>query len=130
GSACRAEAGVIGLIGAGSMARALARGWAEPVLCTDAGSGRARALVREVGGEALPDNRALAERAEFIVLCHPPEHLEAVSAEIEGTPTRAVVSVLSGVRLARLRGAYPDTPVLRFAVNLAVEVGLGTACYA
>jgi len=85
--------------------------------------------VREVGGEALPDNRALAERAEFVVLCHPPQHLEAVAAEIEGTPLRAVVSILSGVRLARLRTAYPVPPVLRFAVNLAVEAGLGTVCY-
>ena len=31
------------------MARALALGWGEPVLCTDAGSGRARALADEVG---------------------------------------------------------------------------------
>ena len=32
----------VGFIGAGNMARALARGWGDPVLCTDSGSGRAR----------------------------------------------------------------------------------------
>ena len=39
----------IGLIGAGNMAAALARGWGEPVLATDSGSGAA-ALAAELGG--------------------------------------------------------------------------------
>ncbi|MGH2883743.1 MAG: NAD(P)-binding domain-containing protein, partial [Solirubrobacteraceae bacterium] len=43
----------VGLIGAGNMARALARGWAEPVLCSDSGSGRAEALARELGGDNI-----------------------------------------------------------------------------
>ena len=44
---------VVGLIGAGNMAGALARGWGYLVLAVDAGSGRARALADELGGEAL-----------------------------------------------------------------------------
>ncbi len=43
----------VGLIGAGDMARALARGWGEPVLVSAGGSGRARELAFELGGEAL-----------------------------------------------------------------------------
>ena len=39
------------------MARAMARGWGDPVLCSDSGSGRAAALAAELGGSAL-----LAER--------------------------------------------------------------------
>jgi pyrroline-5-carboxylate reductase len=54
----------VGFIGAGNMARALARGWGDPVLCTDSGSGRARALADELGGEEVASNRELAERAE------------------------------------------------------------------
>ena len=42
---------MIGIIGAGNMGRALARGWGEPVLATDGGSGRAATLVAELGGE-------------------------------------------------------------------------------
>ncbi len=45
----------VGLIGAGNMARAVARGGGKPVLCSDGGSGRARALAEEIGGEA-PSN--------------------------------------------------------------------------
>lgn len=111
------------------MARALARGWGEPVLCSDAGSGRASALVQELGGEALPSNLAVAERADLVVLCHKPAGLDAVAAEIAGS-ARAVASVLGGVSTGVLARAYPDTPVFRMMPNTAVEVGRGIVCYA
>ena len=37
----------VGFIGSGNMAGALARGWGDPVLATDHGSGRAATLVAE-----------------------------------------------------------------------------------
>ena len=83
----------IGLIGSGNMARALALGWGEPVLCTDGGSGRARALAAEVGGEAVSGNRELAERADLVILAHKPAGLAEVAWEAAGA--KAVVSVLA-----------------------------------
>ena len=50
----------IGLIGSGNMARAMARGWERPLLCTDPIAERARALADEVGGEALATNAEVA----------------------------------------------------------------------
>src|SRR5260370_1265929 len=55
----------VGLIGAGNMARALAQGWDEPVLSTDAGSGRARELVAEGGGRAPSSYGALIAEAQI-----------------------------------------------------------------
>ena len=69
----------IGLIGAGNMGSAMARGWGRPVLASDSGSGRAAALVAELGGEAL-SNAEVAERADLVVLAHKPAQLEAVAA--------------------------------------------------
>jgi pyrroline-5-carboxylate reductase len=117
----------LGLIGAGNMARALARGWGEPVLATDAGSGRARALVAEVGGEALSSNAELARRADLVVLCHKPAQLEAVAGELDGQ-ARAVVSVLGATSLQSLRAAYPGAQVARAMPNTAVEVREGIVC--
>jgi pyrroline-5-carboxylate reductase len=111
------------------MAGALARGWGRPVLCTDAGSGRATDLAVQTGGRRVAGNAELAREAAFVVLCHPPPQLEAVAAEVDGR-ARAVVSILSGVTLRRLRSAYRSSPLLRFAVNLPVEVRAGTVCYA
>jgi pyrroline-5-carboxylate reductase len=119
----------VGFIGSGNMARALARGWGEPVLCTDSGSGRAIALVAELGGEALASNRELAERADVVILAHKPAQLEAVAAEVAGT-ARAVVSLLARTSQAQLRAAYPDTPVFRVEPNTPVEVGRGVLAFA
>ena len=118
----------VGLIGAGNIARALARGWGDPVLCTDAGSGRAQALARELGGEALPSAVAVAERADLVVLCHKPAQLAAVAAQLAGR-ARVVVSVLGATPIAVLQETYPDVPVFRMMPNTPVEVRRGVVCY-
>ena len=115
----------IGLIGAGNLAGALARGWREPVICTDSGSGRARRLVAELGGgEALGSNRELAERVDAVVLCHKPAGLAAVAQELAGW-TGTVVSTLGGVGLKALRAAYPDAELARAIPNTPVAVRAG-----
>ena len=119
----------LGFIGAGNMASALARGWGEPVLCTDSGSGRAAALARELGGEALASNRELAERADVVVLAHKPAQLDAVAAEIAGV-AKAVVSILARTSQAEVRAAYPGTPVFRLEPNTPAEVGRGVLAFA
>ncbi len=118
----------IGLIGCGNMARALARGWGRPVLCADPVPGRAGDLAGLVGGTALDSNAAVAERADVVVLCHKPAQLQSVAAELSGA--RAVASILAGVTLAELRGAYADRPVYRFMPSLPVEVRRGAVVQA
>ncbi len=119
----------IGLVGSGNMARALALGWGEPVLCTDAGSGRARSLAAEVGGQALSSKRQLAERAEIVVLAHKPAQLGSVAEEIAGA-AGVVVSILARTTQAELRAAYPETPVFRIEPNTPVEVNRGVLAFA
>jgi pyrroline-5-carboxylate reductase len=119
----------IGLIGAGNMARALARGWGRPVLCSDPVAERAHALAAELGGEALASNAEVAERAELVVLCHKPQQLGEVAEEV--TPhARAVASILAGVPLEGLHATYPDRPVYRFIPSLPVEVRAGAVVQA
>jgi pyrroline-5-carboxylate reductase len=118
----------VGLIGAGNMARAVARGWGDPVLCSDSGSGRAAALVSELGGEAV-SNVEVAERADLVLLCHKPYQLGEVAREIRGR-LKAVASVLGATRIQALRSVYPDVPVFRLMPNTPVEVRRGVICYA
>ena len=118
----------VGFIGSGNMASALARGWGEPVLCSDSGSGRAAALARELGGEALT-NREVAERADVLILAHKPAQLDSVAAEIGGA-AKAVVSILAGKTQAELRAAYPGVPVFCVEPNTPTEVGKGVLAFA
>jgi pyrroline-5-carboxylate reductase len=119
----------VGLIGCGNMARALARGWGEPVLCADPLHERAQSLASELGGEALASNAQVAERADVVVLCHKPAQLEEVGRDV-APKAKAVVSILGGVRLEYVRAAYPGLPVFRFIPNTPVAVRRGVLGYA
>jgi pyrroline-5-carboxylate reductase len=119
----------IGFVGSGNMAAALARGWGEPVLCTDSGSGRARALAEELGGEALESNAELARRADVVILAHKPPQLAEVAEEVAPHAKR-VVSVLARAGLDDLRAAYPGVPVARVEPNTPVALRAGTCALA
>jgi pyrroline-5-carboxylate reductase len=118
----------LGLIGAGNMASALARGIGEPALVADVDREKARALAEELGGEAVDSNADLAERADAVVLCHKPQQLGEVAAEASGKAS-VVVSILAAVPTERLEAAYPGVPVYRFIPNIPAEVRRGVLCY-
>ena len=68
----------LGLIGAGNMASALARGWVSPrsfPTSTPHGRGAGDGARRE----AVGSNAELAERADVVVLCHKPAQLDEVA---------------------------------------------------
>jgi pyrroline-5-carboxylate reductase len=119
----------VGLIGAGSMASALARGWGEPVLVSDALPERAESLAAEVGGRALGSNAEVAEQSDLVVLAHKPPQLAEVAEQVGGK-ARAVASILAATRIDQLEQAYPGVAVYRFIPNLAAEVRQGVLCYA
>jgi len=116
----------LGLIGAGNMASALARGIGEPVLVHDIDAAKAEQLAAELGGEAVDSAPALAERADVVVLCHKPQQLHEVAEQISA---RAIASILAATTTAQIEAAYPDTPVYRFIPNIPAEVRKGVLCY-
>ena len=120
---------VLGLIGAGSMARGLALGWDRPLLCTDVVPERAQALADEVGGEALASAAEVAQRADVVVLCHKPYQLQAVADEV-APHAKAIVSILAATPLASVKAAYPDRPVYRVLPSTPVEVRQGAVILA
>ena len=120
---------MIGLVGSGNMARALALGWGEPVLCTDAFPEKAEALAAETGGEALSGNGELADRADLVVLAHKPAQLREVAEQVGGR-AKGVVSILGATPLRDVRAAYGGTPVVRIMPSVPVEVGEGVSCHA
>jgi pyrroline-5-carboxylate reductase len=118
----------LGLIGAGNMASALARGIGEPVLVADVDERKAQVLAEELGGEAVGSNAELAERADAIVLCHKPKQLDEVAEQVGGH-ARIVISILAATPIAELERAYPGVPVYRFIPNIPAEVRQGVLCY-
>ncbi|HWC09141.1 MAG TPA: pyrroline-5-carboxylate reductase dimerization domain-containing protein [Solirubrobacterales bacterium] len=121
---------IVGFCGSGNMAAAMARGWAgelDGMLFSDNGSGRARALAEELGGEAV-GNEELARRSDLLILAVKPNKLDAVAPQL-GAATR-IVSVLAATPLERLTAALPEAEVLRVMPNVGVEVRKGVLCVA
>ncbi|WP_320673049.1 pyrroline-5-carboxylate reductase [Patulibacter defluvii] len=119
----------LGFLGSGNMATALARGIGEPVLAFDPFPERAEALAQATGGEAVPDARTLAERADVVVLGHKPGQLTEAAAEVAPS-AKAVVSILGGVGTEALRATYPERPVVRLMPNTPAAVGKGVIAVA
>lgn len=122
---------IVGFCGSGSMAGAMARGMrgaVEGMVFTDSGSGRAKELATEVGGEALDSNAELVGRADVVVLAVKPAKLDAVAGELAGA--KVLVSLLGATSLERVRAAFPAAEVVRVMPNVGVEVGRGVLCVA
>ncbi|MFL5874033.1 MAG: pyrroline-5-carboxylate reductase [Solirubrobacterales bacterium] len=122
---------IVGFVGSGSMAAAIARGWAgefEGMLFSDSGSGRAQALAEELGGEAV-SSVEVAKRADLVVLAVKPNKLAEVAPEL--AEARGVVSVLAVTTVEQLRAALPGAEhLLRVMPNVGVEVRAGVLCVA
>jgi pyrroline-5-carboxylate reductase len=121
---------IVGFVGSGSMAAAMARGWRgefEQMLFSDSGSGRAVALAQELGGEAT-SNVEIAGRADFVVLAVKPAKLADAAAELG--EAKVVVSLLGATSLDAIAGAFPGAMAVRVMPNVGVEVGRGVLCLA
>ncbi len=122
---------IVGFVGSGSMAAAMARGLkggVDGLLFTDGGSGRSRELASELEGEAVGSNAELAERADVVVLAVKPAKLGEAAAELG--QARSVVSLLGAASLERVRAAFPGAEVVRVMPNVGVEVRKGVLCVA
>lgn len=122
---------VVGFVGSGNMAAAMARGWVgefEQTLFSDSGSGRALELARSLGGEAV-SNEEIARRADLVVLAVKPNKLDEVAPQLG--EAREVASVLAITTLEQLRDALPGAEhILRLMPNVGVEVRRGVLCAA
>lgn len=124
---------ILGFIGSGNMAQAMARGWAkvpaggpqEMVFC-DAGSGRATALAEEVGGHAVASAAELVDASDAIILAFPPSLISEVATELPAAPL--VLSLLGATPLDVLSTEFPQSQVVRLMPNLAVETNQGVIC--
>jgi pyrroline-5-carboxylate reductase len=119
---------IVGFVGSGSMAAAMARGWRgefEGMLFSDSGSGRAAELARELGGEAV-SNAEIGTRANLVVLAVKPARLDEVAAEL--SDARIVISLLGATPLETVAAAFPGATTVRVMPNVAVEVRRGVLC--
>jgi pyrroline-5-carboxylate reductase len=128
---------LIGFIGAGNMARALAggliqNGWQKSrLLLADPDANQRHGAEKALGVATHADNASVAAVADILVLAVKPQALAEVSRSIRAAvqPKRPlVISVAAGVRLADLaRWLGAELPIVRVMPNTAALVGSGAS---
>ena len=126
---------IVGLIGAGHIAHALAEGWSRPgltdppqLLAYDVDAARAADLSAACRGTAAADLAGLVASADLVLVAVRPQHVGGVLADVAPMlGEKPLVSVAAGVALARLSaGLLPGACVARVMPNIAAALGLGT----
>ena len=120
----------IGLIGAGNMAVALARGWGEPVLVYDLFRPRAEALVAELGGEVAESAAELAAARRRRRAVPQARGARARRDRRSAARPRASSRSSAASRCRALKAAYGGTPVVRMLPSVPVEVRQGVSVHA
>jgi pyrroline-5-carboxylate reductase len=130
----------IGVIGAGKIGSAIARGIIqaglvkkENVMASDVSDALRQGIVTELGIKATADNRELCNFADVIILAVKPQTVDPVASEIGKSlgHTKLLVSVAAGVPLTRIETHLePGARVVRVMPNIACVVGAGAAGFA
>jgi pyrroline-5-carboxylate reductase len=130
----------IGFIGAGQMARALARGFTaaglvegRQITAFDPVADAAAAFAAEVkGATRAKSNAEVAERSQVIFLAVKPQSMPAVLSELASQVggDKLVVSIAAGITLAKLCDGLKTQRIVRVMPNTPALVGQGASAYA
>ena len=133
---------VVGFLGAGQMAQALAAGFVRAGLASDSNvvahdpnTAVGKRFAERVGSgvRLLESGADVAEAAGVVVIAVKPAHVESAlsAAAPKLTPDKLVVSVVAGVTIERLQALAPEgAPIVRVMPNTPCLIGRGASCYA
>jgi len=130
----------IGVIGAGKIGAAMARGIIrgglaskEKVMASDVSDALRESIVNDLGIKATPDNGELCSFADVVILAVKPQIVDPVAREIAKKlgKTKLLVSVAAGVPLRRIETQLElGARVVRVMPNICCVVGAGAAGHA
>jgi pyrroline-5-carboxylate reductase len=126
---------IIGFLGAGKMAAALARGFlnaklikANQLVAADPFSAARNQFSDETGAKTVAANLEAARAATVLILATKPDQAAAALAEISSafTQNQLLISIAAGVTLAKLEAALPaGARIIRVMPNTPALVGAG-----
>jgi pyrroline-5-carboxylate reductase len=128
----------VGFLGAGRMATALARGWltaglvrAEDLRASDPVAEARQAFAAETGCPAGPDNRAVVEASNVLVLAVKPQSMAGLLSEVRPyLDSPLVVSIAAGISLKQLHdGLGAACRLVRVMPNTPCLVGASASAY-
>ncbi len=129
----------IGFVGAGQMARALARGFVsaglttgEKIVAHDPVSAAIEQFTASVeGARSVGSNKKVAELADVVFLAVKPQNITKVMSDLRGTleDSALVVSIVAGVSISVLCEGLDTSRVIRVMPNTPCLIGEGASAY-
>jgi pyrroline-5-carboxylate reductase len=127
----------IGLLGAGKMATALAKGWrsaglASDFLASDPLEAARTAFAAATGGHVTERNLDVVAKSDLVVLAVKPQMVGVLLPEIAPalTPKHLVVSIVAGVTIRKLAEALGFSRIIRVMPNLPCLIGASASAFA
>jgi pyrroline-5-carboxylate reductase len=130
----------IGVVGAGKIGAAIVRGviraglvTKDQVMASDVSDPLRGAIAKQLDVKVTPDNGALCDFAEIVILAVKPQIVDPVAKEISKKlgKTKLLVSVAAGVPIARIEANLEKgARVVRVMPNIPCVVGAGAAGFA
>lgn len=128
----------LAFIGGGAMGEAMTAGLiargvatAGDLVVAEPVAERRRALTERYGLKTTDDNAAAAADADLVVLAVKPQSLDDVAPSLWGKlkSTQALLSILAGVPILRLREAFDHTVIIRVMPNTPAQIGQGMSVW-
>jgi len=130
---------ILGFIGSGRMATALARGCvqaelvtADQVLAADPSDKARQQFGEQVpGARLMAGNEQLLAEADVVVLAVKPQVVPTVLADLapHTSERHLFVSIAAGITLNKLDAMLPVGKIVRVMPNTPCLIGLGASCY-
>ena len=131
--------GNVGIVGAGKIGSAIARGiirtglvTSDQVMASDVSDPLRQTIANELGIGVTSDNRQLCDFADVVILAVKPQIVDSVVKQMAKSlgAGKLLVSVAAGVPLSRIQaGLTPGARVVRVMPNICCVVGAGAAAY-
>lgn len=130
----------LGIIGAGNMAEAIARGVLssgvfskDQIFATDPSEPRRKLFTEQLGIRTVDDVAAVAHESDMILLAVKPQSMLTVLdtiAKADTPPLATIVSIAAGITAATIESRLGERPVVRTMPNTPLMVGLGAVAMA
>ena len=119
----------LGFLGAGNMAKAIARGIikskildASQIIMSDPN------VTENVDGiKVISNNDIIFNECEYVLLAIKPQVFSSVIETINNPNVNTIISIMAGVKMAKIKAAIPSARVIRIMPNLPASVGSGMA---
>lgn len=119
----------LGFLGAGNMAKAIARGIIKSnILNKDEIIMSDPFVEGEVAGiKVINDNKVIFNDCEHVLLAVKPQVFEQIVDSLSEVKVQKVISIMAGVKMAKIKDVIKDAQVIRIMPNLPASVGVGMA---